>query len=295
MLGIELYVDKYRYYILLLFFLCISTLYPAEILLKQGEMYVVDVISEEAEEIHIRWKGKLYSIPKKHILTIDRAKSGIHDSRKLSKLLLDDGSEIQGTIVENAPDKVTILSSLGYLSIKKKKIKELLNSTDKPELPDEYLDNPGENLKNNLGFFSESGYNTSKKKKKFPIRYGAGILFEPAFAFYSLRPGFFLVYNTSAPKGFQFFETVLYVNKLFNLYKDYNVYINLGGGGSYVKYKKENNDIEGLNPLVYASSGLQSTFFDNVLLRLGLKVTYIHENSLHFANGGLEFLIAYRI
>lgn len=71
-----------KFVIIVLLLLFSLPLFLAEVFLKNGEVFICDLISENTYQIKVNWKGKEYTIPRQDIASLDLKKTGKHISYK---------------------------------------------------------------------------------------------------------------------------------------------------------------------------------------------------------------------
>ncbi len=120
----------------MLFLFSVLPLFSAEIVLKDGDLFLAEITSEDAEEIGIQWKSENYLIPKSEIAKIDHQSAGKDQVFPSSEIQLIDGSRIKGVVSSETKDSVTVKTALGFIQLEKTKIK----STESRKLSDVSLD-----------------------------------------------------------------------------------------------------------------------------------------------------------
>ena len=98
---------------------------PVEIILKNGDIFIADFVSENESSTTIKWKNDVYIIPKAEVRTIDLKKAGSNKSYRPIEYILLDGSRMKGIFVEQDKDIITLKSELGFLKIDKTKISKI--------------------------------------------------------------------------------------------------------------------------------------------------------------------------
>jgi hypothetical protein len=103
-------------------FSVITSIFPAEIILSNGDIFIADIIYEDSQQVKINWKNKVYTLPKKEILKVDATKIGNHKSFRPIDFKLKDGSSVKGIIVQKELNFLVIKSELGFIKVEKNKI-----------------------------------------------------------------------------------------------------------------------------------------------------------------------------
>jgi hypothetical protein len=68
---------------ILIIFLLSSSIFSAEVIMQTGDVFHCDVLFEESSTVRVKFKDKVFDIPKKEILSIDKTKLGNHTSYNL--------------------------------------------------------------------------------------------------------------------------------------------------------------------------------------------------------------------
>ena len=83
---------------LLIYTLLSFPLFSVEVILKNGDAFICDVVEENERILKVKWKEKIYNIPKSEILTRDNKKTGTHKGYALANIIMLDGSIVKGNI-----------------------------------------------------------------------------------------------------------------------------------------------------------------------------------------------------
>ncbi len=91
----------------LIFLLFTFTLpiYTTELIFKSGDAFICDVVEENDRILKIKFKDKMYDIPKSEIQMRDNKKTGTHKEYTLSTIQLLDGTIVKGNIAEETEAK----------------------------------------------------------------------------------------------------------------------------------------------------------------------------------------------
>lgn len=285
---------------ILLLLLLTTSLHPAEIILKSGDAFICDVVEENDRILKIRFKDKLYEIPKSEIQMRDNAKTGTHKGYTLSTVIMLDGTVVKGNIAEENNSTLTIQTILGYLHLDKAKIAEVKKPDPKVDvnISKDYLEQSYRLVPHKFGVIFYDAANGQPLAAVSPVIYGGGIFFEPSQLNWrdKWQLGFQTEFLVSHGEGsrYGFYNQVFYLQyrKLFSRWLDF--YINMGIGAGYVRYKKEEAYIEGVQGLAAISLGYQAIRFGKFTFRIGPRYTQYAEKPFYYNIGG-EFALVYAL
>ncbi len=152
------YLGSIRHKALFLISLFLFTsIYPIEVILNNGDIFIADFISENDSSISIKWKNAVYILPKTEVRTIDLKKTGSNKSYRPIEYILLDGSHLKGIFVEQDKDTVTLKSELGFIKIDKTKISKTEGEvTEDFPPPREFTDKNFKNFLTNIGLFGSA-------------------------------------------------------------------------------------------------------------------------------------------
>lgn len=284
----------------LLLLLLSSTLYSAEIILKSGDAFICDIVEENDRLIKVKFKDKLYEIPKSEIQMQDKAKTGTHKGYTLSTIAMSDGTIVKGNIAEETKTTLTVQTILGYLHLDKTKIAEVQkpDSSIDVSIPKDYLEQSYRLIPHKFGIVLYSAGNGQPLAAVSPTINGGGIFYEPAQLNWKdkWQLGFQSEYLVSYGEGsrYMFYNQIFYLQyrQLFSRWLDF--YVNLGIGGAYIRYKKDEAYIEGVQGLASISLGYQAIKFGKFTLRFGPRYTQYAEKPFYYNIGG-EFALVYAL
>ncbi|HNC57253.1 MAG TPA: hypothetical protein PK079_03125 [Leptospiraceae bacterium] len=257
-------------------FLLLSSisLSAAEIVLKNGDAFIADILENDANKVRIRWKEKTFDIPKSEIQNIDTEKKGEHISYHYDTIILKDGTQIKGVIVRQNTNDLIVKTELGLLTIEKSKLenaKSLIPDKYNVDLPPEKNSNIG--LTGSYSAFAQSSNNVNQAS-------GGGLFIEPSFVHFNSRwrLGYKLEYLESINSRFRFYNNFLYLQYNWKKSNWIDFYANLGIGGSIVNYKYTDKTVTGSDPAGYLEVGWGGLSFGKVIIRLGIIGIYLYEN-----------------
>lgn len=156
---------------------------PVEIILKNGDIFIADFVSENESSTTIKWKNDVYVIPKAEIRTIDLKKAGSNKSYRPIEYILLDGSRMKGIFVEQDKDIITLKSELGFLKIDKTKISKIEGEVieDFPP-PRQFTDKNVKKTYSNIGIYGTvNKISGNSLSDNHPYAYGGGFYIEPSF------------------------------------------------------------------------------------------------------------------
>lgn len=275
-------------------------MYSLELILKSGDAFICDTVEENDRIIKVRFKDKLYEIPKSEIQMRDNTKTGTHKGYTLATIKMLDGTIVKGNIAEETNTTLTVQTILGYLSLDKAKISDVSKPDTKIEvvIPKEYLEQSYRLTPHKFGIVSYGAANGQPLSQISSGIYGGGIFFEPANLNWKdkWQLGFQSEYLVSSGEGsrYGFYNQIVYLQyrKLFSRWLDF--YINVGVGGAYIRYKKDEAYIEGVQGLASISLGYQAIKFGKFTLRLGPRFTQYAEKPFYHNVGG-ELALVYAL
>ncbi|WP_332460763.1 LA_3334 family protein [Leptospira ainazelensis] len=271
-----------------------TPLLSSELLLKSGDAFLIEEINESADTVSLRWKGRLYRIPKSEIQRIDYARKGPESSYQYSEFQLTDGSSVRGIIVERKKDKITFKTELGFVEIEKAKIqnsnsKSLESDNESPDLPDKYLS--GRSGENQLyvggSFFAQANHGAWFQSN--PATAGAGLFLEKGFLNRPLWFFGFLSEYAVAPSTTQ--GSISLWNQSFYLGKQFGSsapYFLFGGGVTAIQWKSDSRSVNGTDPELLGEVGWAWDLNNGSRLRLGVRSQCTIESGDSLCRTGLR-------
>ncbi len=255
---------------------CVLTLsiHSAEIVLKNGDAFIADILENNSNKVRIRWKDKTFDIPKSDIQNIDTEKKGEHISYHYDTIILKDGTQIKGVIVRQNTNDLVVKTELGLLTIEKSKLENTKNL-----IPDKYnIDSPPEKNTNIGVTGSYSAFTQSSDKVTQSS--GGGLFIEPSFVHFNSRwrLGYKMEYLESSNSRFRFYNNFLYLQYNWKKSNWIDFYANLGIGGSIVNYRYRDKAITGSDPATYLELGWAGLKFGKAIVRMGIIGIYLYEN-----------------
>ncbi|PJZ29479.1 LA_3334 family protein [Leptospira kmetyi] len=275
------------------FILCLTIpLFSSELLLKNGNAFLIEEINENADTVSLRWKGRLYRIPKSEIQRIDYSRKGPESSYRYSEFRLTDGSSVRGIVVERKKDKLVFRTELGFVEIEKSKIQNLSSNEEEnesPDLPDKFLS--GRSGENQLyvggSFFLQANHGSWAKSN--PASGGGGFFIEKSFLNHPLWFFGFLSEYSVAPSTSQgsisLWNQSLYLGKQYGPSAPYFLF---GGGVTSVQWKGDSRSFNGTDPELLGELGWAWEFSNGSRLRLGLRSQCTIESGDSLCRTGLR-------
>jgi hypothetical protein len=257
------------------FFTILSVLQSAEIVLANGDAFIADILTENSETVSIQWKGKIFSIPRSEIQSIDKDKVGEHIAYKYNSFRLKDGSTIRGILLKLDVTTLVIKTELGILTIEKSKLEDSGAS-----IPKEY-ENINPVAKKSVLGIGLNAYSFRKNiQEEIAVLSGGNFFIEPSFLYWKekYRLGYKVEYLGTSYNILThsvYFQYRYYHSELLDFY------INIGPGASFVSYQEGRKKVTGLDPSIYTEIGWQGIKFQKVVVRLGFSNYYLYEQ-----NGG---------
>jgi len=285
------------YIAILAFAIPSSSIFSIEILLKTGEVFICDLLSEDEKAYKVNWKGSEYVFPKTDVQSADYNKKGSHISYRYSTFIMRDGSLIKGVIADQDKDNYTLKTDVGFLMIEKAKIAKQENDSKEEVKPPAIYSVGNEKIAETKIGFTGSGFaNTGSTQN--PSTFGGGWFVEPAF--FGFRRNWQFGYKgeylvSKGNRDYDFFNNFIYLqyNLIFSRFLSF--YGNFGAGSSYVRSIKGQNTIAGIDPASYFEIGYQGLRFDKLFFRIGLRYIHIFESGSAAGMGGAEFSVGYAL
>ena len=255
---------------------CVFTfsIHSAEIVLKNGDAFIADILENDSNKVRIRWKDKTFDIPKSDVQNIDTEKKGEHISYHYDTIILKDGTSIKGVIVKQNTNDLVVKTELGLLTIEKSKLenaKSLIPDKYNVDLPPEKNSNVG--ITGSYSAFTQSSDKVTQSS-------GGGLFIEPSFVHFNSRwrLGYKMEYLESSNSHFRFYNNFLYLQYNWKKSNWIDFYGNLGIGGSIVNYRYQDKAITGSDPAAYLELGWAGLKFGKAIVRLGIIGIYLYEN-----------------
>ncbi|MEI7011535.1 LA_3334 family protein [Leptospira licerasiae] len=287
---------------LLVTILTSSGIQATELLLNNGDAFILEVISEDEKYVRVQWKNRVYAIPKKDIRKLDYSKKGEQSSYSYSTYQLKDGSRIQGILAKENDSVYVIRTEVGFLEIDKSRVSNVESSGIKePDLPSEYL--PANQPQPETVFGLTAAYmpNFQPLGPAFPATGAFGFFVEPAFMRMkdTYQWGFRIEGLASKSESGNF--SVLHAwtnfgrNWLIGGNQNLDFYAKLGLGVASVQYKHDDTSRAGIDPSASVELGYQGFRWGDFQLRAGIRGTCFFETAASFCMAGLEISIGKRL
>ena len=227
----------------------------------------------------------------------DNTKTGTHKGYTLATITMLDGTIVKGNIAEETEANLTVQTILGYLNLDRAKIREVTKPDTKTEVavPKEYLEPSYRLAPHKIGIVSYGAANGQPLSQISPGIYGGGLIIEPANLTWKdkwqigFQSEYLLSYGAGSRYGF--YNQIIYLQyrKFYSRWLDF--YINVGIGGAYIRYKKDEAYIEGVQGLASIGFGYQGIKFGKFSVRIGPRYTQYAEKPFYHNVGGEIALI----
>ncbi|TGL45681.1 hypothetical protein EHQ61_18265 [Leptospira wolffii] len=267
-------------------------LYASEILLKNGDAFLVDSATEREEKVYATWKDRKYRIPKEDIQRIDPKKTGPDTSYVYSSVKLKDGTVLKGILVERKSELLVLKTDLGFVELESSRIVSVSPDTIsdlKPELPESYLEESQISSGSwKIGFTGAANASFGLWSNSFPQLFDGGGFVEKS----SRRPGEFFgfrsvyAYGKSSEGQLSIWSHNLYYGKSFG---PSSPYILFGIGASSIAWSKEDRSKSGTDPNLLLEFGWNWDRPGNSVFRIGLQSQCAFESGTNLCTGGLRF------
>ncbi|MDX1959075.1 MAG: hypothetical protein SFU98_10920 [Leptospiraceae bacterium] len=274
-------------------------LHSAEIILKNGDIYLVEIFEENSEQIKFTWKNENYKIPKSEILTIDSTQTGKDQYYLSSDVLLNDGSKLKAVITEEKKETLTLKSSLGYVTLPKSKIVKIESKKPEEISITKYKIFDINKKGTNIGFsFAYQTFPKINSDSSLSFVGGGNFFIEPqALVLHRFFRFGILGELVSSPnsriESISLYNGVFYINGDFPITKWLHFYSNIGAGSSFVRYTKDDVTTSGINGIGQFTIGYAGFSFNRIIIRIGYKASYILEKQDGLFLQGGEFSIGY--
>lgn len=285
---------------ILFLLLFVQPIYSLELILKSGDAFICDTVEENDRIIKVRFKDKLYEIPKSEIQMRDNSKTGTHKGYTLASIAMLDGSTVKGNIAEESDTILTVQTILGYLSLDKAKIAKVTKPDPKIEvtIPKDYLEQSYRLTPIRFGVSVYGAANGQPLSAISPGIYGGSFFLEPSNLNWrdTWQIGFKSEYLVSYGEGsrYGFYNQIVYLQYRKSYSKWLDFYANVGVGGAYIRYKRDEAYIEGFQGLSSIGFGYQGIKFGKFTVRIGPRYTQYFEKPFYHNVGG-EIALVYAL
>ncbi|PJZ25418.1 hypothetical protein CH352_14805 [Leptospira hartskeerlii] len=265
-------------------------LFSSEILFKNGDAFIAEEVSEEAEYILLSWKDKKYKIPRLELQRIDPRKKGPDSSYRYSEFKLTDGTQLKGILIEKKENKLILKTELGFVELEKSKIpsqnfEEI--SSESPILPEKYILETSKQREWRIGFFGSGYYSLGVWAQAFPLTYGGGAFLErdanSKFWFYGLSS------EASIGKGkngnLSVWSQSAYFGKYYGISSPYWL---LGSGFSNTA-RSGDEKTSAINPDLIFEFGWNWQIESGSSIRIGIRSQCSIEEGSNFCRSGFKF------
>ncbi|TGK05088.1 hypothetical protein EHO59_08615 [Leptospira semungkisensis] len=267
-----------------------NSLFSTEILLKNGDAFLTEEVSETQDEIHFYWKENKYRISKQEVQRLDPRKKGKDSSYKYAEFVLSDGTVLKGVFIETKGSKIVLKTELGFAELDKSKIvsqtQEDLEAS--PSLPEKYLDASQVNLGWRVGVSGIGLASLGTWSTAFPLVYGGGFFLERNAGVSGWFYGFSSEYATGPGKTGQLsiWSQNLYLG---SAYGNSSPYWMIGAGTSSISRNQGEERNSALAPDLLLEFGWSWNTHSQHLVRLGIRSQCNLQNEASLCNSGIRF------
>ncbi|MEI1280265.1 hypothetical protein V6Z05_18175 [Leptospira venezuelensis] len=288
-----------RLIIIVTIFIPLSFLSSMELILKTGEVFICDYISETEKDLTLQWKNDRYVVPKSEIQSVNLKISGKHISFKYRNFKMKDNSTIRGLIAEEDANTYTVKTDIGFLTLEKSKISSSEPAGEEIKFDANYLQTDATANKSFIGIGALALVNGESIGGKNPYSFGGSWAAEPHSFKLNTRwlvgyRGEYLISNRP-DSNYSFFNNFLYAKYDYKKSEILDFYAIVGGGLSYDQFTGKGVTRAGVNPALNFEAGWQGLKYDNFQLRVGWYTTHIQERHYSFDMTGLQIMAGFRI
>lgn len=284
------------------YLLCLSSpLLAADLLLSNGDGFILDVVSEDERAITVSWKNRIYVIPRSEILKVDASRKGPHTSYRTSHFLLKDSTSIRGVLAEEKETSYTVKTDLGYLDIDKSRIKNSKIPQDQDaKLPLEFLSEKLTQPETKWGGSLSTYGGIGSIANSAPLWLSGSMFIEPAYFRLGERNQLGIRVDALGSSGgtntrYSVLMPEIYLFRGFGFSEERNFYLSIGLGPAAVQSKSGGETQSGIVPGAHLEIGYQGWRWDTSFLRIGGKVLCFADATSPFCTAGLEFSFGARL
>ncbi|WP_425593102.1 LA_3334 family protein [Leptospira wolffii] len=284
----------------ILFFLS-SSVFAADLLLSNGDGFILDLISEDERAITVSWKNRVYAIPRSEVLKIDISRKGPHTSYRTSYFVLKDSTSIRGVLAEEKETFYTVKTDLGYLDIDKSRIKNSKIPQDQDaKLPLEFLSEKITQPETKWGGSISTYAGIGSIANSAPVWLSGSFFIEPAYFRLGERNQLGIRVDALGSTGgantrYSALMPEIYLFRGFGFSEERNFYLSIGIGPAAVQSKSRNETQSGIVPGAHLEIGYQGWKWESGFLRIGGKILCFADASSPFCTAGLEFSFGARL
>ncbi|TGM12037.1 hypothetical protein EHQ81_01535 [Leptospira selangorensis] len=278
-----------------------SPILAADLLLSNGDGFILDVVSEDERAITVSWKNRIYVIPRSEVLKVDTSRKGPHTSYRTSHFILKDSTSIRGVLAEEKETSYTVKTDLGYLDIDKSRIKSSKIPPDQDaKLPSEFLSEKMTQPETKWGGSLSTYGGIGSIANSAPLWLSGSMFIEPAYFRLGERNQLGIRVDALGSSGgtntrYSVLMPEIYLFRGFGFFEERNFYLSIGFGPAAVQSKSGGETQSGIVPGAHLEIGYQGWRWDTSFLRIGGKVLCFADASSPFCTAGLEFSFGARL
>lgn len=262
---IDRHLNIRSFYLRLLFVassLCLSSpILAADLLLSNGDGFILDVISEDERAITVSWKNRVYVIPRSEILKVDASRKGPHTSYRTSHFILKDSTSIRGVLAEEKETSYTVKTDLGYLDIDKSRIKNSkIPQEQDAKLPLEFLSEKMTQPETKWGGSISTYGGIGSIANSAPLWLSGSMFIEPAYFRLGERNQLGIRVDALGSSGgtntrYSILMPEIYLFRGFGFSEERNFYLSIGFGPAAVQSKSGGETQSGIVPGAHLEIG----------------------------------------
>ncbi|EPG64561.1 hypothetical protein LEP1GSC061_3608 [Leptospira wolffii serovar Khorat str. Khorat-H2] len=281
---------------------CLSSpIFAADLLLSNGDGFILDLISEDERTVTVSWKNRVYVIPRSEVLKLDASRKGPHSSYRTSHFILKDSTSIRGVLAEEKESSYTVKTDLGYLDIDKSRIKSTKIPQDQDaKLPLEFLSEKMAQPETKWGGSLSTYAGIGSISDSAPLWLSGSLFIEPAYFKLGERNQLGVRVDALGSTGgsnarYSVLMPEIYLFRGFGFSEERDFYLSFGIGPAAVQSKSGGETRSGVVPGAHLEIGYQGWRWETSFLRVGGKVLCFADASSPFCTAGLEFSFGARL
>lgn len=278
-----------------------SQVFAADLLLSNGDGFILDLISEDERSVTVSWKNRVYVIPRSEILKVDAGRKGPHTSYRTSHFILKDSTSIRGVLAEEKESSYTVKTDLGYLDIDKSRIKNSKIPQDQDaKLPLEFLSEKMTQPETKWGGSLSAYGGIGSIANSAPLWLSGSLFIEPAYFRLGEKNQLGIRVDALGSSGgtntkYSVLMPEIYLFRGFGFSEERNFYLSIGIGPAAVQSKSGGETQSGIVPGAHLEIGYQGFRWETSFLRIGGKVLCFADATSPFCTAGLEFSFGARL
>lgn len=267
--------------------------------MRTEKVFNCEILSEDQEFVRVKFKGDIYKIPKEEVLFLNKDVEPKFESYTISKVLLPDGAIVQGRIIAEDSNSITIENSEESVAVPKSSIVKIERGTEEfASIPEKFLveKKTESELKNEYGFY----FSIFKNDKQFFVPHilertniyhknsiilgGYFELEKLKFKFIQTGFDFFIHSGNNFDRAVFLTSVGYYINLKKEFYQTHFLYLQLGPNIGYLNLILDYKIKKSLGLFGYSCElGYQKVFAEDYQFKLGF-------NYVEFEKGTDEFI-----